>query len=302
MSIDIQSLKKRKKKDFAAIVDGLEDQNKNYNAEDDDRFWKLTVDKTKTGSAKIRFLPNNPNDKGHELPWCKIFRHFFKNEENGRVYAENSLTTLGKEDPVSKYNRVLWKKGNKEQARLQKRNLSYYSNILVIDDPANPENNGKVFLFRYGKKTFEKIEESLKPTFADIAAVNPFDFFEGADFQIRAKKKDGYQNYDASSFGEPSKLGDDDEIVDVANQLYSLSELISPDKFKSYKELEEKLEEVMEGEEIKSIEKTKPSEEVESPQDSEEDVESESFSNDDDDEGDEETDWFKKIADEEDDD
>ncbi len=205
---------------------------------EDDRIWKLERDKSGNGYAVIRFLPAAVNE---DVPWVRIWTHGFKGP--GGWYIENSLTTLGKDDPVSKANTALWNSGiesDKNIARDRKRKLSYYSNILVLEDSANAENEGKVMLFRYGKKIFEKITSVMNPEFKDETPLNPFDFWEGANFKIKIRQVDGYANYDKSEFASPSKLmdGDDSKCEEIWNQQYSLQELVSPDKFKSYQELE----------------------------------------------------------------
>jgi hypothetical protein len=206
----------------------------------DDRFWKPEMDKSGTGSAVIRFLPA---PDGEELPWIKMYAHGFQGP--GGWYIENSLTTLGQKDPVSDYNRDLWNTGseqNKETVRKQKRKLSYYSNIYVVKDPLHPENEGKVFLFKFGKKIFDKILNSMQPEFEDEEPINPFDFWSGANFKLKIRKVEGYWNYDKSEFDKPSPLLDDDEAMEALwKREYSLSAILAPDQFKSYEELEKRL-------------------------------------------------------------
>ena len=204
----------------------------------DDRIWKCERDKSGNGYAVIRFLPASADE---DTPWVQLWSHGFKGP--GGWYIENSLTTLGKDDPVSKANTTLWNSGidsDKDLARARKRKLSYYSNILVLEDSANKENEGKVFLFRYGKKIFEKITSVMNPEFKDETPLNPFDFWEGADFKIKIRQVDGYVNYDKSEFATPSPLygGDDAKCEKVWKQQYPLQELVSPDNFKTYQELE----------------------------------------------------------------
>ena len=211
----------------------------------DERIWKPSVDKAGNGYAVIRFLPE---PKGEDLPWVRIFDHGFQGP--GGWYIENSLTTLNQKDPVSEYNSELWNNGTdagKEQARKQKRRLKYYSNILVIKDPANPQNEGKVFLYQYGKKIWDKINDLMQPEFEDESPVNPFDLWEGADFKLKIRQVEGYRNYDKSEFDAPSELydGDDEQLERVYESLYSLQDLVSPDKFKSYDELKSKLDKVL---------------------------------------------------------
>jgi hypothetical protein len=206
----------------------------------DERFWKPEMDKTGVGSAVIRFLPA---PDGEELPWVKMFAHAFQG--NGGWYIENSLTTIGQKDPVSEYNRELWNTGNekdKETVRKQKRKLSYYSNIYVIKDPANPQNEGKVFLFKFGKKIFDKIMNAMQPEFDDEEPINPFDFWTGANFRLKIRKVEGYWNYDKSEFDRPSALFDDDDALEALwKKEYSLSAIVAPDQFKSYEDLEKRL-------------------------------------------------------------
>jgi len=204
----------------------------------DDRIWKCERDKSGNGYAVIRFLPASNNE---DVPWVQMWSHGFKGP--GGWYIENSLTTLGKDDPVSKANTALWNSGidsDKDIARDRKRKLSYYSNILVLEDSANKENEGKVFLFRYGKKIFEKITGVMNPEFKDETPLNPFDFWEGANFKIKIRQVDGYVNYDKSEFADQSKLfdGDDEKCEVIWNQQHSLQDILAPENFKSYQELE----------------------------------------------------------------
>ena len=203
---------------------------------EDDRIWKCERDKSGNGYAVIRFLPACQDE---DVPWVQMWSHGFKGP--GGWYIENSLTTLGKDDPVSKANTALWNSGiesDKTIARDRKRKLSYYSNILVLEDSTNAENEGKVFLFRYGKKIFEKISSVLNPEFKDETPLNPFDFSEGANFKIKIRQVDGYANYDKSEFASQSKLNDDTKCEAIWKQQYVLQDLVSEDKFKSYQELE----------------------------------------------------------------
>ena len=219
-------------------------ENKSYV---DDRLWKPVMDKTGNGFAIIRFLPA---PKGEELPWAKLWNHAFQGP-TGQWYIENSLTTIGQNDPVSEHNSALWNSGvesDKEIARKQKRKLQYYSNIYVVKDSANPENEGKVFLYRYGKKIFDKIMETMQPAFEDETPVNPFDFWEGANFKLKLRKVDGYWNYDKSEFEAPSALfDDDDKLEDLWGQEYSLSAFTDTTNFKSYDELKKRLDVVLSG-------------------------------------------------------
>ena len=226
----------------------------------DDRIWKCERDKSGNGYAVIRFLPATADE---DTPWVQLWSHGFKGP--GGWYIENSLTTIGKDDPVSKANTSLWNSGidsDKDLARARKRKLSYYSNILVLEDSANKENEGKVFLFRYGKKIFEKITGVMNPEFKDETPLNPFDFWEGADFKIKIRQVDGYVNYDKSEFSTPSKLfeGDDVKCEEVWKQQHKLQELISTDNFKSYQELEARFHTVIAHMEYTNADGTKESE------------------------------------------
>ena len=213
----------------------------------DERIWKPVMDKSGNGYAVIRFLPAV---EGEDMPWAKIWNHAFQGP-TGQWYIENSLTTVGQNDPVSEYNTRLWNSGvesDKEIARKQKRKLQYYSNIYVVEDPANPQNEGKVFLFRYGKKIFDKIMEAMQPAFQDETPVNPFDFWEGANFKLKIRKVDGYWNYDKSEFAEPSALFDnDDDIEALWKTQHSLADFTGPSNFKSYDELKARLDAVLVG-------------------------------------------------------
>ena len=227
----------------AKLVSQVEKMNKGSNGADE-RLWKPEVDKAGNGYAVIRFLPAVD---GEDMPWAKLYTHAFQG--SGGWYIENSLTTLGSKDPVSEYNSQLWNSGidaDKEVARKQKRKLSYYSNIYVVKDPANPDNEGKVFLFRYGKKIFDKITAAMQPEFEDEEAINPFDFWQGANFKLKIKKVAGFWNYDSSEFAAPSALLDDDDALEALWQKeYSLSELVSSDQFKSYDDLKKRLDYVL---------------------------------------------------------
>ena len=227
----------------AKLVSQVEKMNKGSNGVDD-RLWKPEVDKAGNGYAVIRFLPA---PDGEDLPWAKLYTHAFQG--TGGWFIENSLTTLGQKDPVSEYNSQLWNSGvdsDKEVARKQKRKLSYYSNVYVVKDPSNPSNEGKVFLFRYGKKIFDKITAAMQPEFEDETPINPFDFWAGANFKIKIKKVAGYWNYDSSEFAAPEPLFDDDDAMEaVWKQEHSLAEIVAPDQFKSYEDLKKRLDYVL---------------------------------------------------------
>jgi hypothetical protein len=225
------------------LVKEVEKMN-NTGGSGDDRLWKPEMDKTGNGYAVIRFLPA-PNSE--DLPWAKLYSHAFQGP--GGWYIENSLTTIGKDDPVGETNRELWNSGrdeDKETARKQKRKLSYYANIYVVQDKANPQNEGRVFLYKFGKKIFDKVMEAMQPEFEDETAINPFDFWQGANFKLKLKKVAGYWNYDSSEFDRPSPLLDDDDALEALWQKqYSLSALVAADQFKSYEQLQTRLKMVL---------------------------------------------------------
>ena len=227
----------------AKLVKEVEKTNKGGGS-GDDRLWKPEVDKAGNGYAVVRFLPA---PDGEDLPWAKLYSHAFQGP--GGWYIENSLTTNGAKDPVSEYNSELWNTGidsDKEIARKQKRKLSYYSNIYVVKDPSNPENEGKVFLYKYGKKIFDKVMSAMQPEFEDEEPINPFDFWAGADFKIKIKKVAGYWTYDSSEFARPGALLDDDDAMEaIWKKEYSLTEITSGDQFKSYDELKKRLDYVL---------------------------------------------------------
>ena len=210
----------------------------------DERLWKPEMDKTGNGYAVIRFLPA---PEGEELPWAKMYSHAFQGP--GGWYIENSLTTLGQKDPVSEHNRELWNSGldsDKDTVRKQKRKLSYYANIYVVQDKANPQNEGKVFLYKFGKKIFDKVMEAMQPEFEDETPINPFDFWQGANFKLKLKKVQGYWNYDSSEFDRPGPLLDDDDALEALwKKEYSLAEIVAADQFKSYEQLENRLKMVL---------------------------------------------------------
>ena len=227
----------------AKLVKEVEKMN-NTGGNADDRIWKLDVDKGGNGYAVIRFLPA---PEGEDLPFVKLYSHAFQGP--GGWFIENSLTTLGQKDPVSEYNSLLWNNGTdagKETARKQKRKLTYISNIYVVKDPANPENEGKVFLYKYGKKIFDKLTAAMQPEFEDEEAIDPFDFWQGANFKLKAKNVAGYRNYDSSEFAAPSPLLDDDDAMEALwKKQFSLAEIVAPDQFKTYDELKTRLDYVL---------------------------------------------------------
>ncbi len=221
-------------------VEKLNDKGNNT----DDRIWKPVVDKSGNGYAIIRFLPEA---EGVELPWTRVYTHAFQGP--GGWLIDQCLTTKEQKCPVCEANSALWNSGsdaNKQIARNRKRRLSYYSNIYIVSDPSNPENEGKVFLYKYGKKIHDKIMEAMKPEFADETPINPFDFWEGANFKLKIRRVEGYQNYDKSEFDSPSALFDDDDRLEkIYNKLYDINEFVAPDKFKSYDDLKKRLDYVL---------------------------------------------------------
>jgi hypothetical protein len=227
----------------AKLVKEVEKMNNNSGSSDD-RVWKLDVDKSGNGYAVIRFLPA-PN--GEDLPFVKLYSHAFQG--SGGWYIENSLTTLNQKDPVGELNTQLWNNGTdagKELARKQKRKLTYISNIYVVKDPTNPQNEGKVFLYKFGKKIFDKLTAAMQPEFEDETAIDPFDFWQGANFKLKAKNVAGYRNYDSSEFATPAPLLDDDDAMEaIWKQQYSLAELVAADQFKTYDELKKRLDYVL---------------------------------------------------------
>ena len=226
------------------LTNEIEKMNKGSTGGADDRVWKLEVDKAGNGYAVIRFLPA---PQGEELPWAKVWSHAFQGP--GGWYIENSLTTLGQKDPVSEHNRLLWNSGSeadKEQARKQKRKLTYIANIYVVKDPANPQNEGKVMLYKFGKKIFDKLTAAMQPEFEDEEAIDPFDFWQGASFKLKAKNVAGYRNYDSSEFAAAGPLLDDDDAMEaIWKKQYSLEEFVAADQFKSYEALEKRMNAVL---------------------------------------------------------
>lgn len=247
MATDFENLK-TSRSNFETLTKELE---KSINATEkstfqDDRFWKPELDKSGNGYAVLRFLPS---PKTEEMPYVRVWSHAFKGQ--GGWYIENSLTTLSKKDPVSEENTRLWNTGveaDKETARKRKRKLSYFSNIYVVSDSLHPENEGKVFLFKYGKKIFDKVTEAINPAFKDEKAINVFDFWEGANFKLKIRKVDGFWNYDKSEFEEAKPLSEnDDTLQDVWAKQHPLQPFLQTGNFKTYDELKEKLNKVIAG-------------------------------------------------------
>ena len=248
--MDFESLK-TSSSGFDKLTKALEENlnpedSKNKNKYQDDRLWKPELDKTGNGYAVLRFLPAT---SGEDMPWVRVWSHAFQGP--GGWYIENSLTTLGHKDPVSEENTRLWNTGvesDKGIARNRKRKLSYYSNVLIVSDPAHPENEGQVKLFKFGKKIFDKITEAMQPEFDDETPINPFDFWKGANFKLKIRKVDGFWNYDKSEFEGVSAIADnDDSIKAIWEKQYPLKPFLDASNFKSYEELKEKLNRVITG-------------------------------------------------------
>ena len=239
----------RKNNSLDKLLGAVQEENKPQEKKSytDERLWKPELDKSGNGYAVLRFLPAV---HGEELPWAKVYSHAFQGP-TGQWYIENSLTTVNQKDPVSEYNTALWNTGaesDKEIARKQKRKLQYYSNVYVVTDPKNPHNEGKVFLFRYGKKIYDKLLAAMQPEFQDEQPVNPFDPFSGANFKLKIRKVAGFWNYDTSDFESSSKLCEDEAKVEaVCQKAYALKEFTAADNFKSYDELKTRLDIVLSG-------------------------------------------------------
>ena len=254
--MNIEQLRKLRNTDFAKISSEFEKiVNPEAKGYGDNRFWKMEVDKAGNGTATIRFLTRtvkiiDGKDVVDELPWTRVFNHGFQGP-TGRWFIEDCPTTIGQPCPACEQNGVLWNSGieaDKEVARKQKRKLSYVANVYIVSDPKHPENEGKVFLFKFGKKIFDKIMDKARPTFEDEDPVNVFDLWTGADFKLRQRKVEGYPNYDQSVFLEPSPIAEsEEEILAIVNQQYLLKDFTDPSKFKSYDELSKKLETVLNG-------------------------------------------------------
>ena len=262
---DFASFKKSSKNASQTLATQLEKVAKGggENSYKDDRFWQPEVDKTGNGYAVIRFLAAPPNE---DLPWVRVFSHGFQSK--GGWYIENCPTTIGQKCPVCEANNELWNSGDdadKDIARQRKRKLSYISNVMVIDDPVNPANNGKIFLFRYGKKIFDKINDKMNPQYKDEDPVNPFDFWQGANFKLKIRNVEGYRNYDKSEFSASSPLldGNDKELEALWRKEYSLQEFVKPDQFKSHGELRAKFQSVINGSSSQKAENMDLSEEEE---------------------------------------
>ena len=238
-------LKRSRENDLKKLTDELAKVNGGQDRSGEDNYWSPTVDKNGNGSAVIRFLPAPPNE---DVPWIRFWDHGFQGP-TGQWYIEKSLTTIDQDDPVGEINGALWNTGreeDKETARKQKRRLHFVSNIYVIKDPAKPENDGKVFKYKYGKKIFDKLNDKMNPAFEDEMPLNPFDLWEGANFRLRIRKVEGWQNYDKSDFDEKGPLFDDDsKLEEIWKSEFSLQEIIDPKNFKSYDELKRKVEKIL---------------------------------------------------------
>ena len=244
--MSFSDLKKQSRTSIDQLVKRLEEDSnkKDYK---DDRFWRPELDKSKNGFAIIRFLPKV---EGEDIPWTKLYSHAFQGP--GGWYIENSLTSLNQKDPISEMNTMLWNSGtdsDKDLARNRKRKLNYISNIYIVSDPANPQNEGKVFLFKYGSKIFEKIQEAMQPEFKDEEALDPFNFWNGANFKLKIRQVGGFTNYDKSEFDSTTSLmnGDDTKLEKIWKSQYPLKTFIDPSNFKSYDELKQRLQDVLKG-------------------------------------------------------
>jgi hypothetical protein len=249
MTQSFEQLKRSRQDSFSKLTEQLEKLNdkKSY-AKDDTNYWKPEVDKAGNGFAVIRFLPA---PQGEDVPFVQMFDHGFQGP-TGKWYIENSLTTIGGKDPVSELNSQLWNSTkddehpNRQQARKQKRRLSYIANVYVVKDPAHPENEGKVFLYKFGKKIWDKIQAVMYPEFEGDDAVNPFDLWEGANFRLKIRQVAGYRNYDQSQFDPKTPLLDDDtKLESVWASEHSLKKIVDPSNFKSYDELKKHLDMVL---------------------------------------------------------
>jgi len=241
---------KRNKNSFEKLTKAIEatTQTAEAGSKDDTRFWQPEVDKAGNGMAVIRFLPAPAADGDDALPWVRIFNHGFQG--SGGWLIDNCLTTLNEKCPVCEHNSTLWNSGidaNKEVARKQKRKLSYIANVLIVSDPKHPENEGQIKLFKFGKKIFDKISEAMNPEFPDEKPINPFDFWEGANFKLKIRNVEGYRNYDKSEFESPEALfgGDDEKLEELWKKEYSLKEFLDKKNFKSYDQLKQRLDKVL---------------------------------------------------------
>ena len=245
MTIDFKSLKKASATSLQTAQSAVEKlATPSTKPQDDDRFWRPTVDKAGNGYAVIRFLPA---PAGEDVPFVRLFDHAFQGP--GGWLIDGCLTTINEKCPVCEHNSALWATGSKENqdsVRKQKRKLSFISNIYVVKDPSNPENEGRVFLFKYGKKIFDKLNAAMNPEFEDEDSVNPFDFWTGANFKLKIRKVEGYQNYDKSEFDKPEPLlSDDDELEAIWKREYSLQPFLDKSNYKSYDDIKNRLNKVL---------------------------------------------------------
>jgi hypothetical protein len=229
-------------------IEQVSQPNAEAGSKDDTRFWQPSVDKSGNGMATIRFLPAPAADGDDALPWVRVFNHGFQGP--GGWFIDNCLTTVNDKCPVCEHNSTLWNSGieaNKEIARKQKRKLTYIANILVVSDPSNPQNEGQIKLFKFGKKIFDKISEAMNPEFADETPVNPFDMWEGANFKLKIRNVEGYRNYDKSEFADKSALfdGSDEKLEELWKNEYSLKDFTDPKQFKPYEQLKSRLDKVL---------------------------------------------------------
>lgn len=245
MTASFAQLKRSRTDDLKKLTDELAKVSGGQDRTGEDNYWSPTVDKNGNGSAVIRFLPAHQNE---EVPWIRFWDHGFQGP-TGQWYIEKSLSTIGQDDPVGEINGALWNTGreeDKETARKQKRRLHFVSNIYVVKDPAKPENDGKVFKYKFGKKIFDKLNDKMNPAFEDEVPLNPFDLWEGANFRLRIRKVEGWQNYDKSDFDDKAPLFDDDaKLEEIWKSEFSLKEIIDPKNFKSYDELKRKVEKIL---------------------------------------------------------
>jgi hypothetical protein len=254
-------MKKKSKSGIDELIKKMDDQTKAKDGFKDDRLWRPEQDKSGNGFAIIRFLPTAD---GEDVPWAKVYNHAFQGP--GGWYIENSLTTIGQKDPVGELNNQLWNSGlesDKDLARIRKRKLTYISNVYIVSDPSNPQNEGKVFLYKYGVKIYEKIQEAMKPEFNDEEPINPFDFWKGANFRIKIRKVGGFTNYDKSEFDSQSVLFDDDaKLEKIWKSEYPLLPFLDASNFKSYDELKTRMQEVLGGDVRATAPATKTAEDV----------------------------------------
>ena len=237
---------KRKAASLDTLVQAAQKESTASPVSVEDRFWKPEVDKSGNGYAVLRFLPAG---EGEDLPWAKYWTHFFKSP-SGQWFIDNCRTSINDACPVCESNNALWNSGyeaDKETARDRKRRLHYVANVYVVSDTANPENEGKVFLYKFGRKIFDKLMDAMQPQFADEDPINPFDLWEGADFKLKIRNVEGYRNYDKSEFASPKPLldGDDDELETVYNKIYPLKEFTNPSDYKPYAEMKARLNQVL---------------------------------------------------------